>query len=356
MASPPLSPRTESPASAPTAAPATVTAAAAVPHTLLISHMALPEGVQAADVSVLTALRQLAARWALDEQAGITLDAWSRSPPHEVALARVQGLPHLPADDGRIPWAALHAHQLGLHKLGLDEHTAWAFVTPCHWQPGADHLRMHDPATLQLSDAESATLREAMAPWFASEGITLHADAQHPQRWLASGEPLREVVTASLDRVSGRTLDAWMPEGSGARLVRRLQSEMQMLLYQHPLHDERRARGLQPVNSFWLHGAGALPALAQPSATVVGLHDLRAASLANDAPGWLATMAQIDAQQLAPLCRAGTDSQGITQLVLCGERRAITLRPARTGLWQRIRTSLHGSASPQALHALLASL
>lgn len=354
MAPPPLSPRSDSSAPAP---------AGAATHALLISHATLPEGIQAADLSVLPALRQLAARWVVDEQATITLDAYSRSTPHEVVLARLLGMP---ADDGRIPWASLRARQLGLDKrLAQDSHDshnagdasqAWAFVTPCFWQPGADHLRMHDPAALQLSAGESATLREAMAPWFASEGITLQADPEHPQRWLACGEPLREVLTASLDRVSGRTLDAWMPEGTGARLVRRLQSEMQMLLYQHPLHDERRARGLQPVNSFWLHGAGASSAPTASGSSVVGLHALREAALANDAQGWLAALACIDARHVAPLCRTGTEGQGFTQLILCGERRAITLRPARAGLWQRISSTLRGSASPQALHTLLASL
>ena len=69
----------------------------------------------------------------------------------------------------------------------------------------------------------------------------------------------RGLATASLDRVIGRVLDPWMPRGDASRPLRRLQQEMQMLLYTHPVNEERTRGGLLPVNSFWVSGSGALP-------------------------------------------------------------------------------------------------
>ena len=91
----------------------------------------------------------------------------------------------------------------------------------------------------------------------------------------------RVLPAASLDRVVGRTIDDWMPRTPQAGPLRRLQQEMQMLLYTLPLNDERQRGGLLPVNSFWLHGTGALPATrhAAPGPLPLVTHYLRDAAL-----------------------------------------------------------------------------
>ena len=102
---------------------------------------------------------------------------------------------------------------------------------------------------------QRAPLLAAMEPYFAEDGITLTYQA--PLRWLARGELFRTLPTASLDRVIGQTIDRWMPAGDAGRSLRRLQQEMQMLLYTLPLNDARQRGGLLPVNSFWASGSGA---------------------------------------------------------------------------------------------------
>ena len=98
---------------------------------------------------------------------------------------------------------------------------------------------MQDPSALALEPAESQALLEAMRPYFEADGISLVYD--RPGRWLACGEIFRGLPTASLDRVIGQAVDAWMPEAPQARALRRLQAEMQMLLYNHPVNDQRPA-------------------------------------------------------------------------------------------------------------------
>src|SRR6218665_2513052 len=114
----------------------------------------------------------------------------SLSPPHERALARALGLPD---EDGRIPWAAWHRQQQGQATQGL----AWAFIPPCQWQVGTDHVMLRDPQG--LDEAASRALLASMSPWFAQDGITLHYD--QPTRWLASGALFATLASASLERV-----------------------------------------------------------------------------------------------------------------------------------------------------------
>ncbi|MCB1988416.1 MAG: phosphoglycerate mutase, partial [Burkholderiaceae bacterium] len=146
------------------------------------------------------------------------------SAPHERALARALGLP---GGAGRIPWAAWHLHQQGRAQEAA--HSAWAFVTPCHWQVRTDHVTLDDPAELGLSEEASRALLAIMAPWFAGDGITLHYD--QPTRWLAQGELLADLPTASPERVLRRDVSHWLPGSHKTHPLQRLHSEMQMLLY-----------------------------------------------------------------------------------------------------------------------------
>ena len=259
----------------------------------------------------------------------------SLSPPHERALARHYGLPA--SADGQIPWAAWQAAQAG----------AWAFVTPCHWQVLTDHIVMARPDTLGLEETESRAILAAVQPYFAEDGIAL--EYASPTRWLARGEIFRDLSTASLDRVvsgvGSRNVDEWMPPTAQAGPLRRLQSEMQMLLYTHPVNDARAERGLAPINSFWVSGSGALVAPpTRADAPAMPLDLLRAAQF-EDWAGWAAAWQQLDAEDCAALL-AELNLGAEVQLTLCGERNAQAFASAprsmlqkMTGLFDRPRIS-----------------
>lgn len=292
---------------------------------------------QAAQGLALPQLGKLLARLAplaADEGAATSL-----SMPHERALARQCGLQ---APDGLIPWAAWQVQQAG-RDTRMD---AWAWITPCHWHVGTDHIAMTHPQQLQLDPRDSMALLAAMQPYFEQDGLKLEYDS--PTRWLARGEIFRQLATASLDRVVGREVDAWLPRSEAARPLRRLQQEMQMLLYTHPITDERTRGGLLPVNSFWISGTGALPA-SHPPAPPAGLtltHYLRDAALQDDGAAWAAAWQQLDAQECGRLVRALDEGREVG-ITLCGERNARTWSSRGTGLWRRVssvfaRPSVHG--------------
>lgn len=254
----------------------------------------------------------------------------SFTPPHERALARALGLPF---DDGRTPWAAWHRHQQGQPAHGQ----AWAFITPCQWHVSTDHITLRDPDSLGLDEAASRVLLAIVAPWFAEDGIALHYD--QPTRWLASGALFDGLATASLERVLLRDVRPWMPEpraAQAARTLHRLHSEMQMLLYTHAFNDERAARGLPVVNSFWVHGTGPLPTPAPIPTTVPTVPTtLRDAALREDWRTWATAWAALDSGPVADLLRQ-SESGAPVQLTLCGERNAQGFHSAPRGLAQRI--------------------
>jgi hypothetical protein len=247
--------------------------------------------------------------------------------PHERALARAL---QLDAGPGRTPWAAHQLRQSG----GAPGHEAWAWITPCHWQIGMDNAVMHDPARLQLHDDHAHSLLAAMTPFFAEDGLALQFDTAG--RWLARGDIFRDLPTASLDRVSGQALGPWMQQIPRARPLQRLQSEMQMLLYHHPVNDARAAQGLAPVNSFWVSGAGALPTDAPPvEAPPTVEPTLRDAALRQDWAAWTQAWQQVDATHCAALLALLARGTPV-RLTLCGEQAAQTFEGMPQGFWQRV--------------------
>lgn len=269
----------------------------------------------------------------------------SFSAPHERVLARAAGLEPV---DGLVPLAAWQLAQEG----GAPGAAAWAWITPCHWRVGTDHIRMANPRELQLDGGDSRALLAAMAPYFGEDGITL--EYQGPLRWLARGEIFRSLPSASLDRVAGRVIDGWMPRGDAGRPLRRLQQEMQMLLYTLPLNEQRQRDGLLPVNSFWVSGNGALPssyALPAPATALQVRDDLREPALQEDGPAWAEAWERLAARE-GPRLLAELDQGHGVSVTLSGERGARTWSSAGASTWRKLLSNLSQPAPAALLEAL----
>jgi hypothetical protein len=282
---------------------------------LLIPHAAShSEGCQAALATLqLPHLQKLLSR--LSPQPLDAGDELSWSPPHERALARCLGLP---VADGQLPWAALAASQRSelAHLPG-----AWAFVTLCHWQATTHEVTMRQLPMHDLGATESNDLLAAMQPFFAQDGITLHPF--EAGRWLAHGAVFDGLPSASPDRVLGRNLSPWMPSAAQAGGLIRLVSEMQMLLYTHPINEARERRGALAVNAIWFSGTGALPESYPAPASAQPITDptLRQTALQDDWAGWASAWQELDATHLRQLLDAQRRGDAV-QLTLCGERHA----------------------------------
>lgn len=310
-------------------------------HTL--SHLALPH---------LSALVDRLAPADRDDA-----DEYALSPPHERALAAQLGLR---GDDGALPWAARAAAADGI-DIG---NQAWGLLTPVRWNVGRETVTLAHPASLALDEAASRAWFDAVRELFVSEGFTMAWGA--PLRWYIADDSLDGLPCAALDRVVGRNVDLWLQTDTqrfpGARRLRRLQNEVQMLLYTHPLTDAAEAAGREAVNSVWLSGCGRWPAGVplQPAAdpngdpTLTVDDRLRDPLLTEDWAAWAEAWQALDAGPLrAALAQARQG--GALQLTLCGERSAVRLQARPRSLWQRARSALNGGG-PTAAATLLAGL
>lgn len=334
----------------PSVLPASVAPLTVLPYALWTVH----ESEQATLAQVLNALPLPNLRaWAAQSQRRVMAQepatGWAPAPlslPHERLQAQALGWPVV---DGCLPWAAQRAAELGLQVASSDTGApaAWGFISLCNWQVSNGQVTLGHPAQLALDDGTDLALFNAMAPFFAEDGFTLHRDV--PGRWLVHSPLLADVPTASLERVIGRNIDPWLVGGDApsgvAKLLRRLQNEMQMLLYTHAVNAHRAVS----INSFWLHGTGALPAApTYESVPVSVVNHLRDSAIQQDLMAWLEAWQRVDAEVVAPLLAAVSEGQTL-QLVLSGEHEHHVYDSAKPGLWQRLR----GRFQPLTVDAVL---
>ncbi|MEJ0004344.1 MAG: regulator [Pararobbsia sp.] len=212
------------------------------------------------------ALGALLARATETERA--TGEDFQRTLPHERWLAAHYGLLAARAATDDAPLAPY----MLLADGGAPGDARWACVEPAHVQIARDHLVLIDPDTLGLADHEAATLLDAARPAFDALGIRVEAPT--PRRWYVSGAALGELVAAPPLRAAGRSIEIWLPHDAGtgerSRAWMKLQNEVQMSWFEHPLNAARESQGLPAVNGLWLYSQGTRAAhLNRPFAKVL---------------------------------------------------------------------------------------
>ena len=310
---------------APHAAPVTV-----------ISHALLPPGLaQASSIerqSWLSALPDLA-----------TLrQAWVQRQPHdpqhldathEWALAQSWGTTITP---GLLGWAAQTAAQQGW--TCPNDH-GWAFIDLVHWHVEQGQVQLHHPGP--LSSTEEQALFASMSPYFLEDGI--HLKSLESGRWLAHSRLFKNLPSASLDQVRGRAITAWLDpdqlaqQSDAQRVLRRLQNEMQMLLYTHAVNEHRALS----LNSFWWSGTGEAMPMRSNKATL--RLDLRDAYLSQDVSRWGALWQSLAQDVMLPALKSGEG------LVLCGEHHMVRLQSPPDTWLQRFKNCLPRPALPEVL-------
>jgi hypothetical protein len=280
-----------------------------------------------------------------------TGDDHSLSPPHERALAMALGLTQAngqPYGDGLIPWAAARSD---------DPTTPQAWFSPCHFAVATHQVNLQPGAEIDLTDGESRALFDALAPYCAEDGITLCYGSA--LRWHASGEALRDLACASLDRVSARSVADWTPADqpnlAGSHLLKRLQSEAQMLFYTHPVNDGREAARKPIVNGFWVEGAGARDAFTPLRPDPVMPDGPRLAALRADWPAWQQAWTRLDAEAIPVLLARVRRGEPVV-LTLCGERHAQRWVNAPRTLGARLGRTLKQLTGPQPAWKILEAL
>jgi hypothetical protein len=208
----------------------------------------------------------------------LPFDANARALPHESWLATTLGL----SANGSAAFAAA-----AMRGFGLDPGTgSWFIINPSHIEIARSHLMMHDVRQLRLDDAHARQLFTTAKPVFDELGKTLiYGDAQ---TWFMAAGDWASLQTTSPDTAVGQNMTDFLPTGPAAVEFRKLQNEVQMLWFEHPVNVEREAKGLPAVNSFWLWGL-AQGAPADPARPLMA---------ASGVPSWLAALASCPAPAL----------------------------------------------------------
>ncbi|MFT4068379.1 regulator [Paraburkholderia sp.] len=237
-------------------------------------HLLLPFALPAAaDASTALhdirspALDRLIARATLVER--VIGEDFQRTLPHERWVARQFGaLPD--GATGAADEAPLAPYMLRADG-GEPGSATWACVQPVHVRIAHDHLVLIDPASLELSDDEAGTLLAVARPLIEELGVRI--EAPKPTRWYLSSDGFGTLAGASPLRASGRNIEIWLPHeahsGKRSRAWMKLQNEVQMAWFEHPVNEAREARGLPAVNSIWFHAQGVARPVRSPFTRVL---------------------------------------------------------------------------------------
>jgi hypothetical protein len=199
----------------------------------------------------------------------------------------------------------------------------WLRADPVHLRVARDRLMLADSSQLDITPEESAGLVAALNAHFAAEGLEFIASA--PRYWhLRLASPPR-LGTRLLGEVAGRDVRAFSPTGEDALHWRRIVNDIQMLLHDHPLNDEREARGVPAVNSVWLWGGGVKPSVPGRPFTAVWSDDPLALALAATAGHHCAALPPNASLWLQSPVRPAR--QGEHALIVCND----VIRAARYG-------------------------
>lgn len=245
---------------------------------------------------------------------------------------------------------------------------------PTHLQAGSDSVVQFDDELLEVRGGEASALAGAFNRQFGAEGYRLEPVCPH--RWYLFLPRRYEVRTQPLSVTLGQSLTDALPTGRDGRRLRSLLTEIQMLLHQQAVNQERERIGRPSINSLWLWGGADLPSppprppwtrlwgdnallkgaaqiagvpwaslpadsaalYAQPGNALVVIETAMRPALYGDVGQWLHAVADIDRQWIQPLVKAlgGGRLSALSLLALDGRRYRL-LRRHRLRFWRRPR-------------------
>lgn len=133
----------------------------------------------------------------------------------------------------------------------------WMRADPVHLAVGRDSVRLIDSAALSMTQHDAIIFAAALEGLFNDYNWKLEVPL--PERWYVRLPQKPAITTSEIDSVTGKDIQAFLPEGADGNEWLRLTNEIQMLLHNCEMNREREQRGDLAVNSLWFWGIGALP-------------------------------------------------------------------------------------------------
>lgn len=243
----------------------------------------------------------------------------------------------------------------------------WLRAQPIHFATGLDRLTtVVLRGDSRMREEERTLLQPIFIEHLQSSGLQLHHAAN--DEWLLRSDVPLQLQTVVPEFAAANPRAEILPQGPDAGGLRRLMTEMQMLLHEHPVNARRQARGLPVINAIWIHGEGMLgdisptslpdawgedlylrgiyrlhdkPVKALPADATIMLSQLKGASVVVTE---LSDLHTLESQWLAPLSRA-LRSGAIAKLTLMLDEWQLTAdRAAMFKLWRRERPPMEWSS------------
>ncbi len=187
--------------------------------------------------------------WGPDDLQHARLDPWQHSLLHA-----------LPPDQQKHGLASAHLQWRG--EGGTWFKGSCLHVELVHLQAGLDDLRLLVPPA--PSAEEETQLLASLQPLLSLAGFELQqSSAGQSGRWYLSCERLLSLNTYSPRAGFATRIYDVMPQGADGAELRRLMTEAQMLLHDHPVNQQRNNRGVPALNALWCWGAGQLELVSQ---------------------------------------------------------------------------------------------
>jgi hypothetical protein len=142
---------------------------------------------------------------------------------------------------------------------GLDAHTGyWLRADPVHLILQRDSFSLGEPVPLSMTAEHAQLLVATLNTHFLSEGLEFMLG--NSGSWYLRLSEDANIQTNLPNATIGKNIHGYMPQGAYAGKWRSILNEVQMLLFEHPVNQQRESVGNVPVNSIWLSGGGFLPA------------------------------------------------------------------------------------------------
>lgn len=136
---------------------------------------------------------------------------------------------------------------------------------PVYQQLDINEAILAHSSVLDVQMHESQEIIADLNRHFADDGVVFSCVA--PKRWYCTFPRQMNVQTVPPGTATGRSVSLTMVQGVDAGVWRAWLSEIEMLLYSHPVNQLRASSGKSVINSLWLWGEGgpqALSSLAAP--------------------------------------------------------------------------------------------
>lgn len=166
--------------------------------------------------------------------------------PLEAVICAQHGLAAKPD----YPIAALAANADGL-EVGDDY---WLRADPVHLLLQRDSFSLSEPVPLNVERAHADLVMASLNQHFYQDGMTFCIGRSGA--WYLRLTALPEIQTTLPAVAMDRNIYQFMPQGAAASVWLAYMNEIQMLLHEHPVNNEREALHQAAINSVWFSGGG----------------------------------------------------------------------------------------------------